>query len=106
MKVFRLAKMLRKGELNMKSKIFVILIVLVSIGTAAWSSMGQSQRGGRVSFEHMVIADPTDNQPEQGLKNSTSLVLRDGNLQALGRKVPTTRESYILRGLKGSRFRE
>lgn len=57
----------------MKSKILVILIVLVSIGTAAWSSMGQSQRGGRVSFEYMVIADPTDNQPEQGLKKLNEL---------------------------------
>jgi hypothetical protein len=60
----------------MKSKILVILIVLVSIGTAAWSSMGQSQRRARVSYEYQVIFDfsNTDQKgQEEGLKNLNRL---------------------------------
>jgi hypothetical protein len=41
----------------MRSKILVSVIVFASIGIAAWSSMGQSQRSARVSYEYQVIDD-------------------------------------------------
>lgn len=58
----------------MKSRILVSVIVLASIGTAAWGSMGQSQRAARVSYEYQVIDDFANRSgAEEGLKNLNRL---------------------------------
>ena len=60
----------------MRNKILVSLIVAASIGTAAWSSMGQSQRAAGVSYEYQLIFDfsNTDQKgQEDGLKNLNRL---------------------------------
>jgi len=84
----------------MKSKIVVMLIVLVSIGTAAWSSMGQSQRRGRVSYEYMVIGDPTDNQPEQGLKKLNELGAQGWELAGVRAESPNYAQKLYLKRIK------
>ncbi len=58
----------------MRNKILVTVILLASIGTAAWSSMGQSQRGTRLSYEYHVIDDFSNNiRAEEGLKTLNRL---------------------------------
>lgn len=56
----------------MNNKIVLSIIALAAMATFAWSSMAQSQRGARVSYEYQVIFDfsNTDQKGrEEGLKN-------------------------------------
>jgi hypothetical protein len=60
----------------MRSKIFVSVIVLAAICTAAWSGMGQSQRAPRITYEYQVIDDFSNSTPagaEEGLRNLNRL---------------------------------
>ena len=64
----------KKGDVGMRTKVLVSVIVLASIGTVAWSSMGQSQRSSRVSYEYQVMDDFMNHIGEQeGLKNLNRL---------------------------------
>lgn len=60
----------------MRNKILVIAIVLASLGTAAWSSMGQSRKSARVEYDYLVLADfsnSTQAAAEEGLRNLNRL---------------------------------
>ena len=60
----------------MKSKLVASLIVLAAIATAAWTSMGQSQRSGQVLYEYRVIYDFSNSDQkgqEEGIKNLNHL---------------------------------
>ena len=63
-----------KEKNKMRSKVLTVALVVALLSTVAWSSQGQPDKTGSVSYEYQVLTDPTETgSMEEGLKKLNEL---------------------------------
>lgn len=63
-----------REKIKMRSKVLTVALVVALLSIVAWSSQGQTDKPGSVSYEYQVLADPTETASmDEGLKKLNEL---------------------------------